>query len=61
MKVKCSVGIGNGDEDRDLLIQYRSGAQAAAYDDDLTQRPAGWPAPLEGPDDDAEARAVWAW
>ena len=62
MRVQFSIGVGDGDQDRDQLEQYRSGARAVAPGADIPGRPPGWPAPTERSEDDADPdHAVWAW
>lgn len=62
MRIRFSIGVANGDQDRDLLDQYRSGARAASAAADPARRPAGWPAPSDRSEDDAEPRhPAWAW
>ena len=62
MRVHFSIGVANGDADRDLLDQHRSGARGASAPSDPARRPAGWPAPSDRSEDEAEPRhPAWAW
>jgi hypothetical protein len=62
MQIRFSIGVANGDQDRDLLDQYRSGARGASAAADPASRPAGWPAPSERTEDDFEPLLpTWAW
>lgn len=62
MRIRFSIGVANGDEDRDLLDRYRSGARGGSAAADPALRPTGWPAPTERSDDEVESRLpAWAW
>lgn len=63
MRIQWSVGVAEGETERGLLDQYRSGSQpSVAAATPLTDRPAGWPAPSERADEEGDAgRPSWAW
>jgi hypothetical protein len=61
MKVKFSVGVTKGQQDRLLLEERRRSPNWLGLDADET-RACGWPAPPSA-DEDIESQAVshWAW
>ena len=62
MRIHFSIGVADGDQDQDLLDQYRSGARGASATEDPARRPAGWPAPSEHSEDESEpCLSAWPW